>query len=109
MRSGRCALISADAAMREFVRVLGYRKFGLSPEEIAPLVHDLLSLSTLVHPKHDVHVITKDVTDNLFLSIALEGGCTTIVSGDHHLLDLRHYQQIRIVPAATFVRAFQPD
>ena len=50
-----------------------------------------------------MHVITKDVTDNLFLSIALEGGCTAIVSGDHHLLDLRHYQQIRIVPAATFV------
>ena len=46
VRSGRCALVSADAAIEEFVRVLGYRKFGLSPEEITPLVHDLLSLST---------------------------------------------------------------
>ena len=59
VRSGRCTLVSADAAIEEFVRVLGYRKFGLSPEEIAPLVHDLLSLSTLVSPKHDVRVITK--------------------------------------------------
>ena len=109
VRSGRCTFVSADAAIEEFVRVLGYRKFGLSPEEIAPLVHDLLSLSTLVSPKRDVRVITKDVTDNLFLSIALEGRCTIIVSGDHHLLDLRRYQQVRIVSAATFVRAFQPD
>ena len=109
VRSGRCALVSADAAIEEFVRVLGYRKFGLSPEEIAPLVHDLMSLSTLVYPKQAVHVITKDVTDNLFLSVALEGGCNAIVSGDHHLLDLQHYQQVRIVSAATFVRVFQPD
>jgi uncharacterized protein len=106
VRSGRCTLVSADAAVEEFVRVLGYRKFGLLPEEIAPLVHDLLSLSTLVSPKHDVRVITKDGTDNLFLSIALEGGCTVIVSGDHHLRDLGLYQQVRIISAATFVHAF---
>ncbi|MBI5314780.1 MAG: hypothetical protein HZB34_02280 [Nitrospirae bacterium] len=79
VRSGRCALVSADAAIEEFVRVLGYRKCGLSPEEIIPLVS----------PQHDVRVITQDIADNLFLSIALEGGCTVIVSGDHHLLDLR--------------------
>ena len=109
VRSGRCVLVSADAAIEEFVRVLGYRKFGLSPEEITPLVHDLLSLVTLVSPQHDVRVITKDVADNLFLSIALEGGSTVIVSGDHHLLDLRRYQQVRIVSAAAFVRALQPD
>ena len=36
VRSGRCVLVSADAAIEEFVRVLGYRKFGLSPEEITP-------------------------------------------------------------------------
>ena len=109
VRSGRCVLVSADAAIEEFVRVMGYRKFGLSPEEITPLVHDLLSLVTLVSPQHDVRVITQDIADNLFLSIALEGGCTVIVSGDHHLLDLRRYQQVRIVSAATFVRALQPD
>lgn len=34
-RSGRSILVSAQPAIEEFVRVLGYRKFGLSPEEIA--------------------------------------------------------------------------
>jgi putative PIN family toxin of toxin-antitoxin system len=108
VRSGDCTLVTADAAVEEFVRVLGSRKFGLSPQEIAPFVHDLMSFATLVVPKREVRVITKDPTDNLFLSIALEGDCTVIVSGDHHLLDLRTYRRIRIVTAAGFVRAFNP-
>jgi len=33
VRSGRCTLVSARSAIEEFVRVLGYRKFDLSPEE----------------------------------------------------------------------------
>ena len=43
IRSGRSMLVSAQPAIKEFVRVLGYRKFGLSPEEIAPLL-------TILHP-----------------------------------------------------------
>jgi putative PIN family toxin of toxin-antitoxin system len=107
VRGGGCALVTADAAIEEFVRVLGYRKFGLSPNEIAPFVHDLQSLSTHVSPSRQVQVVIKDPSDNLFLSIAVEGRCTAVVSGDHHLLDLRRYQRIRIVTAADFVRAFQ--
>lgn len=58
------------------MRVLGYRKFGLSPEEIEPLVDDLVSLSTIVRPRHTLRVVKRDPTDNLFLEIALQGKCT---------------------------------
>jgi putative PIN family toxin of toxin-antitoxin system len=107
IRSGRSMLVSAQPAIEEFVRVLGYRKFGLSPEEIAPLVDDLTSLSTIVHPRHTVDVVTRDPTDNLFLEIALQGKCTILVSGDRHLLDLRRYRRIRILTPAEFVRSFR--
>jgi len=88
------------------VRVLGYQKFGLSPEEIAALVDDLMSLSTIVHPRHMVDVVTRDPTDNLFLEIALQGKCSVLVSGDRHLLELRRYRRIRIMTPATFVRSY---
>jgi putative PIN family toxin of toxin-antitoxin system len=101
VRSGRSILVSAQPAIEEFVRVLGYRKFGLSPEEIVPLVDDLMSLSTIVRPRHTV-------TDNLFLEIALQGNCSILVSGDRHLLDLRRYRRIRIMTPTTFVRSFSP-
>ena len=106
IRSGRSMLVSAQPAIEEFVRVLGYRKFGLSPEEIAPLVDDLTSLSTIVHPRHTVDVVTRDPTDSLFLEIALQGKCAVLVSGDRHLLYLRRYRRIRILTPAEFVRSF---
>lgn len=104
-RSGRIILVSPQPAIEEFVRVLGYRKFGLSPEEIAPLVDDLMSLSTIVHPRHTVDVVTRDPTDNLFLEIALQGKCSALVSGDRHLLELRRYRRTRILTPVTFVRS----
>jgi putative PIN family toxin of toxin-antitoxin system len=107
IRNGSSMLMSAQPAIEEFVRVLGYRKFGLSPEEIAPLVDDLTSLSTIVQPRHTVDVVTRDPTDNLFLEIALQGKCTVLVSGDRHLLDLRRYRRIRILTPAEFVRSFR--
>jgi uncharacterized protein len=100
-------LPSAQPAIEEFVRVLGYRKFGLSPEEIAPLVDDLMSISTIVRPRHTVDVVTRDPTDDLFLEIALQGNCSVLVSGDRHLLDLRRYRRIRILTPATFVRSYR--
>lgn len=109
VRSGRCTLVSARSAIEEFVRVLGYRKFGLSPEEIGPLVDDLASLSTIVRPRHSVHVVTRDPTDNLFLEIALQGKCAALVSGDRHLLDLHRHSNVHILTPAEFIRAFQED
>lgn len=106
VRSGQCTLVSALPALEEFVRVLGYSKFGLSPEEIAPLTDDLSALATLVCPRHTVRVITRDPTDNLFLDIALQGRCTVLVSGDRHLLELHRYRTVRMLTPAEFVRSF---
>ncbi|TKB60860.1 MAG: putative toxin-antitoxin system toxin component, PIN family [Nitrospira sp.] len=101
-------LPSAQPAIEEFVRVLGYRKFGISPQEIAPLVDDLMSLSTIMHPRHTVDVVTRDPTDNLFLEIALQGKCSVLVSEDRQLVDLRRYRRTRILTPATFVRSCSP-
>ncbi|MSP40858.1 MAG: putative toxin-antitoxin system toxin component, PIN family [Deltaproteobacteria bacterium] len=40
-------LVSKDT-VAELIRVLAYRKFGLSPEEIHPIVEDLLQISETV-------------------------------------------------------------
>jgi hypothetical protein len=57
---------SSPGAIQEFVRVVGYRKFLFSPEEIAPLV-DATSLSTIVDPCYAVDVVTRDPTSFLRL------------------------------------------
>jgi putative PIN family toxin of toxin-antitoxin system len=106
VRNGHVELVSAQPAIEEFVRVLGYRKFGLAPSEILPLVNDLTSLVTMVHPRHAINVVTQDPTDNLFLEIAVQGKCTVLVSGDHHLLTIKRYRRIRILRSREFVHLF---
>lgn len=47
--------------------------------------------------------ITKDTTDNKFLACALEAKADFIVSGDKHLLELKHFHGVQIVTAKIFV------
>ncbi len=48
--------------------------------------------------------IKKDHSDNKFLACALEAQADYIVSGDNHLLELKHFHGIQIVEAKTFVK-----
>ena len=47
--------------------------------------------------------ITADPTDNKFLACALEVQADYIVSGDNHLLELKHFHGVQIVDAKAFV------
>jgi len=51
--------------------------------------------------------IADDPTDNKFLACALETQANYIVSGDNHLLSLKHYHDIQIVDAKTFIKIVQ--
>jgi predicted nucleic acid-binding protein len=48
--------------------------------------------------------IKADPTDNKFLACALEAKADYIVSGDNHLLSLKHFHGIQIVDAKTFIK-----
>ena len=47
--------------------------------------------------------IKDDPTDNKFLACALEADSDYVVSGDNHLLSLKHFHGIQIIDARTFV------
>jgi putative PIN family toxin of toxin-antitoxin system len=48
VRSGEWTLIVSKDTIDELIRVLGYNKFGLKPEEIEPIVRDLVEISEFV-------------------------------------------------------------
>lgn len=48
--------------------------------------------------------IADDPTDNKFLACALEIKADFIVSGDNHLLSLKHFHRTQIVDAITFIK-----
>ena len=84
--------------------MLAYRKFGLSPEEIQPIIEDLIRISEIVEVSTKVTAIRADLTDNMFLALAVDGRAEVIVSGDHHLLDIRQYSGVPIIRVRQFLQ-----
>ena len=95
-------LLSGDME-KEFIRVLGYEKFGLTPQEMMPFLRDLRTHARHVKTKNKISVVTADPTDNIFLECALDGDADFIISGDRHLLDIKVYKDIEIVRAGEFL------
>ena len=101
-RTKEWILVLSEDGVREFIRVLSYSKFALTASEIQPIIRDLEENAEFVEVKSPVEVIKEDPSDNIFLSLALDGGASYIVSGDSHLLNLKRYKDIAIITAKQF-------
>jgi putative PIN family toxin of toxin-antitoxin system len=94
--------------LRELARVLTYPKIdeilraaNVSPESALTSV---VKSVKLVRPRHTVHSIREDPTDDRVLECALACKSKTIVSGDHHLLTLKQFRGIRILTPREFLQ-----
>lgn len=103
VRSGKWILLSSKDTINELIRVLAYDKFGLSASEIQPILYDLTKIGEFVDVTAKISVITTDPTDNIFLALATDGRADVIVSGDHHLLNLKKFRDIPIVTVRKFL------
>ena len=88
---------------KEFVRVLGYPKFGLSSKQIQPFIKNLRAIAEPLTTKTIITEVTSDPTDNIFLECALDGKADYIISGDKHLLYLGTFSDIKIVKPKQFL------
>ena len=58
-------------------------------------------------PLNIPQVITQNPFDNIFLALASEHEAHLIVSGDHHLLDLKEYNSIQILTPSLAVQVIE--
>jgi len=70
-------------------------------DEVIELIREKAHIVT--HDLYQTDRIADDPTDNKFLACALEAQADYIVSGDNHLLSLKHYHGIQIVDAKAFI------
>ena len=103
IKAGKYELLTSNEIEKELMRVLHYKKFGLNSNEILPIIIDYRSYSKRIHITSQVSLIKDDPTDNIFLDCARDGHANFIISGDHHLLDLKIYENISIVNSTTFL------
>jgi len=71
-------------------------------KEIIELIREKAFLIT--GDRYETDKIKSDHTDNKFLACALEADADYVVSGDNHLLSLKHFHGIQIIDAKTFVK-----
>jgi len=63
-----------------------------------------MNIYEFVEPKKKLELIKDDPDDNIVLECALEGNVDYIISGDEHLLELKKFENIRIVSANDFLK-----
>ena len=57
----------------------------------------------IVAPSRRIHAVPTDPDDNEVITVAVVAEADFIVSGDHHLLDLKEWEGIPIVSPAAFI------
>ena len=80
--------------------------FGFSENHIQAVLYDIRRISEQVDITADVQVVADDPEDDKFIECALVASATTIVSGDHHLLELGGYEGIAVLSVAEFLARF---
>jgi uncharacterized protein len=95
--------ISKDI-IHEVLGVLA-QKFSKGPEELSRTAVFLSELAELVAPRKRLAVLD-DEPDNRILECAATGHADVIVTGDRAMLNLKNYQEIRVVSLRQFLDEF---
>ena len=108
-RDRRLTLYTSSVLLDELAEVLS--RAHLAPIIAANrssaelLMRQYAMLARVVTPAQINRVVAKDIDDDAVLACALAAQADWIVSGDAHLLNLKHYQGMRIIDAAQALRA----
>jgi putative PIN family toxin of toxin-antitoxin system len=110
---GKMQCFTSAPLIEELERVLGYarlaKRSALLNTAIAALVADYLELVELVIVADIAPAVSADPDDDALLATALAADAEMIVSGDAHLLNLKHYQDIPIVIPAQCLRRLSSE
>jgi putative PIN family toxin of toxin-antitoxin system len=105
VKSGGFRLLYCRESIDELIRVLSI-KFGLDSGEIFRIVSDIHTIGKKTTMVTKDQPISEDITDNLFINLAIDGDARLIVSGDSHLLKLKEYKQIGIITVFEFLKRY---
>ena len=100
---GDIEMVTTEAAIAEFERVLGYDRLPFTEAERDQYPALIRAEATVVDPDESVQMIDDDPDDDLFLETALEAEADYIVSGDPHLTDLGVFRDIDLVSPSDFL------
>jgi putative PIN family toxin of toxin-antitoxin system len=109
-REGVFELAFSEETLQELIDVLSRPKLlritGINKDQLDRLVSYLRLSSIVIDCPEDIKISIEDPDDTKFITCAVQAGAKYIVSGDHHLLDLKEIEGIAIVTPSDFLRKF---
>jgi len=96
---GTIEAYTSSQLLTELKKALKYPKLRLEQSEIDGISDYYALVLKIVEPKHTANIIVEDPEDNRVIECADEAEADYIVSGNHHLLNLRKHGNTRIVKA----------
>lgn len=100
--SKQIQVITSPVLQAEFTDIIA-KKFPLSLKNISLLKKQIRRTFITVQPSRSIDIV-RDDDDNRVLEAAIKGRCDYIVTGDKDLLELKSYQDIKIVTVAEFLK-----
>ena len=73
-------------------------------KEVYSFLEKMSKVAVITPGKLVIDAIPDDPADNKILACGLEGEADYIISGDHHLTDLKIFQGIKIINPSTFLK-----
>ncbi len=108
---GKLNLIISPAILEETQQVLRYprlvklmKKNKITGKEIHDFLGNMSKVAVITPGRLDIDAISDDPADNKILACGMEREADYIISGDHHLTDLKIFQGINIVNPAAFLK-----
>ena len=108
---GKLNLILSPAILKETRQVFNYPKLAklmeknnITRQEVYGFLDKMSRVALITPGQLEINAIPEDPADNKIIACALEGGADFIISGDHHLTDLKIFQGIKIVDPAAFLK-----
>ena len=98
---GEFTLYSSVAILHETAQKLR-EKFGWEEIRIERLLKALAKIAIVIKTQPHLHILA-DEPDNRVLECAMEAKAEFIVTGDKHLLSLKHFQDIDIISLSDFL------
>ena len=78
-------------------------KFGWEKNKIINFLRTIAGVATMVKPQSHLHLLSDD-PDNRILECAEEAKADFIVTGDRHLLSLKHFKSTDIITLSDFLK-----
>lgn len=103
-RRRHVALYASVPILTETARVLR-TKFHQPEQDVKAALKMIGRAAQIVRPTHKVSIL-QDVPDNRILECAVSAPADLVVTGDHHLLALKKFEDIPIVRLTDFLRLF---